>query len=74
MTTRSASATREAATTRGALLPGTSTRCSDEVARRVARIAVPLVRRMVVERVRLAAEAAGITTVDAAFFERAASF
>jgi hypothetical protein len=58
----------------GQVLPGTATRCTDEVARRVGRIAVPFVRRMVVERVTRAARAAEVAMVDVAFFERAASF
>jgi hypothetical protein len=57
-----------------AVLPGTSIGCTDEVARRVRRIAVPFVRRMVIDRVARAARADGIARVDVAFFERAASF
>jgi hypothetical protein len=56
------------------VLPGTTLRCTDEVLERLARIPVAFVRAMVVGRVADAARAHGVTLVDAAFFERAATF
>lgn len=56
------------------MIPGTRVRCTGEVADRLARIAVPFVRRMVAQRVADSAVAARVSLVDVTFFERAASF
>jgi hypothetical protein len=56
------------------VLPGTAIRCTDEVLERLARIPVAFVRTMVAGRVAEAARAHAVTLVDAAFFERAATF
>jgi len=45
-----------------------------EVAARLAAIAVPFVRRVTASRVAAAARAQGVRVVDAAFFERVASY
>lgn len=58
----------------GPYLGGTDIRCTEEVARRVARIPIPFVREMVVQKVVQKAKAEGVPHVDIAFFERAATF
>lgn len=58
----------------GPYLGGTAIRCTEEVARRVARIPIPFVREMVVQKVVQKARAEGVARVDIAFFERAATF
>ena len=58
----------------GPTLGSTDIRCTEEVARRVARIPIPFVREMVVQKVVQKAKAEGLAHVDIAFFERAATF
>lgn len=58
----------------GPYLGGTDIRCTEDVARRVARIPIPFVREMVVQKVVQRAKAEGVAHVDIAFFERAAIF
>lgn len=58
----------------GPVLPGTTIRCTDEVLRRLGRIPIPFVRQMVTHKVADAAKGEGVTVVDVAFFERAATF
>ncbi len=58
----------------GPWLPGTRVPCTDDVLVRVARIPLPMVRRMVTDRVAERATAERVSRVDVAFFERAASF
>lgn len=58
----------------GPYLGETGIRCTEEVARRVARIPIPFVRDMVVQKVLQKAKAEGVAHVDIAFFERAATF
>ncbi len=58
----------------GPVLPGTTIRCTDEVLHRLGRIPIPFVRQMVSQKVAETARAEGVALVDAAFFERAATF
>lgn len=58
----------------GGVLPGTTIHCTGEVLERLARVPVAFVRQMVAERVAASASAERVDVVDAAFFERAATF
>jgi hypothetical protein len=58
----------------GPVLPGTRIPCTDEVLHRLARIPIPFVRQMVTQKVVETARAERVSSVDAAFFERAATF
>ena len=56
------------------VLPGTTIRCTDDVVHRLSRIPIPFVRQMVAQKVADTARAEGVSLVDVAFFERAATF
>jgi len=58
----------------GPVLPGTTIRCTDDVVHRLGRIPIPFVRQMVAQKVADTAKAEGVSLVDVAFFERAATF
>jgi hypothetical protein len=58
----------------GPVLPGTRIRCTDEVLHRLARIPIPFVRQMVMQKVADTARAENVPMVDVTFFERAATF
>lgn len=58
----------------GPYLDGTSVPCTEEVARRVARIPIPFVRLMVARKVADQARRDQVSRVDLAYFERAATF
>ncbi len=55
-------------------IPGSDMPCTEEALRRLARIAVPVVRRMVARKVVEVARAERAAVVDVALLERAASF
>jgi hypothetical protein len=55
-------------------IDGTTVPCTEEVAHRVARIPIPLVRQMVVKKVAEPAHQDQISRVDIAYFEKAATF
>ena len=58
----------------GPYLDGTTIPCTDEVAHRIARIPIPFVRQMVVQKVADQARKDQITRIDVAYFEKAATF
>lgn len=60
--------------TEGPYLEGTDIRCTEEVVHRVKRIPIPFVRQMVIQKVADAVRQEGVTRVDVAFFEKAATF
>ncbi len=64
----------DAAAGGGPMLPGTRIPCTDEVLHRLARIPIPFVRQMVTQKVVETARSERVSTVDVAFFERAATF
>ncbi len=64
----------EAGMSEGPVLPGTTIRCTDDVVHRLSRIPIPFVRQMVAQKVADTARAEGVSLVDVAFFERAATF
>ena len=58
----------------GPYLAGTTIPCTDEVAHRVARIPIPFVRQMVIQKVADQARKDQVTRIDVAYFEKAATF
>lgn len=58
----------------GPFLEGTEVRCTEEVVHRVARIPIPFVRKMVIQKVANSAKEMGVAVVDISFFEKAATF
>ena len=60
--------------TDGPYLPGTAVPCTEDVVHRVARIPIPFVRQMVVQKVAEQARQEGTARVDVVFFEQAATF
>jgi len=58
----------------GPFLDGTDVRCTEEVVHRVARIPIPFVRKMVIQKVANSAKEKGVALVDISFFEKAATF
>ena len=64
----------EPETADGPYLPDTKVPCTDDVVHRVARIPIPFVRQMVVQKVAEQARQEGTARVDVAFFEQAATF